>query len=255
MDLTAVEVGSGSGIHRIDDDAAESGTSTAQPDARDARDAKRRKTNNGGGKGAGGGQNKNRQFPQVKDRGPKMCRSWELTGICDRPHNCRFAHTWEEYFKVKPHDVHHDPGATFTIEPPYIQIGQGVSGGDDVVGKKLDTTTICPVKKDLGWCPYGMKCRFLGNHLVKVEETKEGEKAGPANEQYGGWKLTDHIEPEQARGWRQGETNWQDPEVIRQLRGRSVSLSPPFCHLREPVVLDHSVTICEADEAVRVQIL
>lgn len=235
VDVSAVEVGSGSGIHRIDDDAAESGTSTAQPDARDGdRGAKRRKTN-GGGKG-GGGQNKNRQFPQVRDRGPKMCRSWELKGECDRPSNCRFAHSWEEYFKTKPQDIHHDPQAGFTVEPPYIQIAQGVSGGDDIVGRRLDTTTICPVKKDLGWCPYGMKCRFLGNHLIKVEAPKEGEKAGPANEEYAGWRLTDHIEPEQKEGWRQGETNWQNPEVIRQLRTQSVSpvTLRPFSESRFP---------------------
>jgi tRNA-dihydrouridine synthase 3 len=106
-----------------------------------------------------------------------------------------------------------------------------VNGGEDIVGVRLDTTTICPVKKDLGWCPYGMKCRFLGNHLAKVE----GETAGPANEQYGGWRLTDYVEPEQAEGWRQGETNWQNPDVIRQLRSQSVSLPfldyPTWCHI------------------------
>lgn len=222
-----MEVGSGSTIHRIDDDAAESGTSTAQPDDRDQRGgergAKRRKTERGG-KGGGGGQNKHRQFTSIKDRGPKMCRSWERTGVCDRVSTCKFTHSWEDYFKTKPQDIHYDPTATFTVEPPYIQIAQGVSAGEDEVGIRLDTTTVCPVKNDLGWCPYGMKCRFLGSHLTKVEEAKEGEEAAPANEQHGGWRLTSHIEPPQKEEWRQGETNWQNPEVIRQLRFKSVSL-------------------------------
>lgn len=192
-----------------------------------------------------------------------MCRSWELKGECDRPTNCRFAHTWEEYFKTKPQDIHHDPQAGFTVEPPYIQIAQGVSGGDDIVGMRLDTTTICPVKKDLGWCPYGMKCRFLGNHLTKVDAPKEGESAGPANEEYAGWRLTDHIEPAQKEGWRQGETNWQNPEVIRQLRSQSVSF-PSGSHSessfpRRDVIRSISFLRVyrthHADNVVRVQIL
>lgn len=217
IDKSAIEVGSSTALHRIDDDAAESGANPAQNDSRDGeRNAKRRKTH---------GQNKNRAFPQVRDRGPKMCRAWERTGECDRPSTCRFAHSWEDYFKSKPQDIHHDPKATFNTTEPYIVIGECVSGGDDVVGRRLNVSTVCPVKRDLGWCPYGMKCRFLGNHLKKVD-VEGGDASGPANEQYAGWRLTDNVEPEQKEGWRQGETNWQDPEVIRQLRFQSVSAAP-----------------------------
>lgn len=133
---------------------------------------------------------------------------------------------------MKPQDIHHDPKASFTVDPPYIQIAQGMSGGDDIVGMRTDTTTICPVKKDLGWCPYGMKCRFLGNHLVKVEKQDGTDKAGPANEEHNGWRLTDHMELEQKEGWRQGETNWQNPEIIRQLRSQTVSLPCLLSHPR-----------------------
>ena len=151
-----------------------------------------------------------------------MCRQWELTGICDRPQGCKFAHTWEEYFKTKPQDVHYDPSAEFQTTPPFVLGNEVVSAGDDVVGRRLDTTTVCPVKRDLGWCPYGMKCRFLGSHLKRVEEGDNGKGKGAENERYGGWELTDHVEPEQKAGWKQGETNWQDHEVIRKLRFHSV---------------------------------
>ena len=203
-------------VDAIDDDAAENGTSTAQSgDSRDGpRDAKRRKVQ-------GGKQNKNRNFPVARDRGPKMCRQWELTGICDRPQGCKFAHNWEDYFKTKPQDVHYDPTAQLNVEPPFVTQSEVVSAGDDVVGQRLDTSTVCPVKRDLGWCPYGMKCRFLGGHLKRVE----GESKGAENERYGGWELTDHIEPPQKEGWKQGETNWQDHEVIRKLRFHGVSLT------------------------------
>jgi tRNA-dihydrouridine synthase 3 len=203
-------------VDAIDDDAAENGTSTAQSgDSRDGpRDAKRRKVQ-------GGKQNKNRNFPVARDRGPKMCRQWELSGICDRPQGCKFAHNWEDYLKTKPQDVHYDPTAQLNVEPPFVTQAEVVSAGDDVVGQRLDTSTVCPVKRDLGWCPYGMKCRFLGGHLKRVE----GESKGAENERYGGWELTDHIEPPQKEGWKQGETNWQDHEVIRKLRFHGVSLN------------------------------
>lgn len=215
IDKSAIEVGSSSTLHRIDDDAAESGTNPAQSDARGdgERNAKRRKMH---------GQNKNRQFPQSRERGPKMCRAWERTGECDRPSTCRFAHSWEDYFKTKPQDIHYDPTATFSTTEPYIAIGDCVNGGGDIVGMRLDTSTVCPVKRDLGWCPYGMKCRFLGDHLKKVEGVGEGGK-GSAHEEYAGWRLTDNVGSEQKEGWRQGETNWQNPEIIRQLRFQSVS--------------------------------
>lgn len=155
-----------------------------------------------------------------------MCRGWETTGTCDRPSNCRFAHSWEPYFQTKPLDVHYDPSATFNTAEPYIVIPDGVAASDDVVSSRLDTTTVCPVKRDLGWCPYGMKCRFLGAHLRKVDDT-EAKDLG-ANEQYAGWRLTDNVDPEPKERWRQGETNWQNPEVIRQLRFRSVRFAVPF---------------------------
>jgi tRNA-dihydrouridine synthase 3 len=214
VDQSLANANRSNNVDAIDDDAAETGTSTAQTDSRDGpRDAKRRKVQ-------GGKQNKNRQFPVARDRGPKMCRQWELTGICDRPQGCKFAHTWEEYFKTKPQDVHYDPIAEFQTTPPFVLGNQVVSAGEDVVGKRLDTTTICPVKRDLGWCPYGMKCRFLGSHLKRVEDGDHSK--GAENERYGGWELTDHVELEQKAGWKQGETNWQDHEVIRKLRFHSV---------------------------------
>jgi tRNA-dihydrouridine synthase 3 len=160
-----------------------------------------------------------------------MCRQWELSGICHRPQGCKFAHSWEEYFKTKPRDIHWDPVSKFSTTPPFVINDEVVSAGDDVVGQRLDTTTVCPVKMDLGWCPYGMKCRFLGGHLKRVEGEGEGEVEGESgkkadNERYGGWELTDNVEPEQKEGWKQGETNWQDHEVVRRLRFHSVSSTP-----------------------------
>jgi tRNA-dihydrouridine synthase 3 len=155
-----------------------------------------------------------------------MCRQWELTGECDRPQGCKFAHSWQEYFKSKPQDVHYDPLAEFNTTEPFVvtKSSEIVQGGEDVVGLKLDPSTVCPVKRDLGWCPYGMKCRFLGSHLRKVSD---GDKdKGKENERYGGWELTDHIIPEETKGWKQGETNWSDWEMIKKLRFHKVSPAP-----------------------------
>lgn len=231
VNKSAVEVGSSKTMDRIDDDAAESGTSTAQQDGQGSdrdgneRGAKRRKVQ---------GQNKNRNFPQARDRGPKMCRGWEKSGECDRPGNCRFAHSWKSYFTTRPKDIHHDPdaGTKFTTTPPYLVVPDPVLGGDenDPVGSRIDTSTVCPVKRDLGWCPYGMKCRFLGDHIKRVS-TADDDAAATASSssskptpylRYAGWELTDHAGPEEKEGWKQGETNWQNPEVIRQLRFQSV---------------------------------
>lgn len=146
-----------------------------------------------------------------------------MSGVCDRPQGCKFAHSWEEYFKTKPQDIHYDPTAEFSTTVPFVKQSEIKTGGEDVVGMRLDTSTTCPVKKDLGWCPYGMKCRFLGDHLRKVEDPAGDKGKGLENERYGGWELTNHQEPTGEAGWKQGETNWSDWDTIKKLRFHKVS--------------------------------
>ncbi|KAL7425046.1 tRNA-dihydrouridine synthase 3 [Cryptotrichosporon argae] len=209
-----VETVSSAALNNLDDDAAEG------RDARDARDRggdggsnKRRKT----GKKERG-QNKHREFPRLQEA-TRVCRSWELAGMCDRA-DCRFAHGWQEYFASKLPDLHHEPAGVLVGYAPFVQLGARDVGGDDVVGKTIDLATTCPVYKDLGFCTLGWRCRFLGGHVRRVED-----EAADSPTRVGHWELlgrpsaSDAGDADIGNGkWKNDETNWVEHRVLSLLR-------------------------------------
>ena len=177
------------------------------------------------------GQNKARKIPVMQDQAVKMCRSWEVKGICDRDQvNCRFAHSWEEYFSVKPPDIHWEKSPTILGDPDDDQFVKGKAraegskeGSDDLVGRSLDLSTECPVVADLGYCPYGWRCRFLGGHVRRWTDVAKGEKSDGSS-RVGQWELTGREGLRDKGKWDRRETNWSDYDTIATLRGSSVSL-------------------------------
>lgn len=203
-------------FNQVDDDAAEGSTSGA---GGDTRDNKRRKTG-GPEKKKARGQNKNRDLRTAPDTGPKMCRAWEL-GKCEHD-PCKFSHDWSEYFAAKPRDLSYVKG--YTIEEPFVQYeGVRMGGGEeDTIGRAIDLNTTCPVYLDLGYCPFGWKCRFLGGHVKRVDDGENVE----GSRRVGNWVMDCETIREEQGGWKNQETNWPDHDVFTALRKCTVSLAP-----------------------------
>ncbi|KAK4684125.1 tRNA-dihydrouridine synthase 3, partial [Tremellales sp. Uapishka_1] len=175
----------------------------------DGRDSKRRKV----AKKERKGQNKGRSFPQIRENVVRICKSWETTGLCDRGETCKFKHDWSGYFEVKPHDISFHSADELRGEEPYVVQSERIPGGEDAVGTTLDLGTECFVMKDLGLCPFGWRCRFLGGHVEKRQEGVEGNVLGD-------WVLQ-QGKVEEEKGWTRRETNWINSDVISQIRNGS----------------------------------
>ena len=145
-----------------------------------------------------------------------MCRQWEQSGVCERE-ECRFAHSWSEYFTTKPLDIPYSSDLALSTHPPYVAEKERTVGGEDDVGRTLDLSTECPVYKDIGWCPYGWRCRFLGAHIKRLNDPGE---AGPSR--VGQWQIIGREEMKASK-WVRGETNWTDYDVVGSLRSGAVS--------------------------------
>lgn len=200
-----------------DDDAAES-----KSDARDTRDkrddrdrdgndSKRQKTKTGWK-----GRTARRERP-VGEAAIRICRQWETTGECARGDDCKFQHSYAGYFEVKPHDVHYEKG-NLVDEPPFRKWSEPVSGGDDAVGKTVDLATQCPVYSDLGYCPYGWRCRYLGGHIRRAE----GEGADSLT-RIGAWELVGKPAQREDQEGKNDEINWPKQGVLTQLKKNQVS--------------------------------
>lgn len=140
-------------------------------------------------------------------------------------HNpCKFSHDWTAYFKSKPADLPFVEG--YTTEEPFVQYAQATVGGaeTDSVGRAIDLKTRCPVYADLGYCPFGWKCRFLGGHVRKVQEGEGADKSKMVGE----WEMTTELTREEEEGWKNGETNWPDHKVFGELRRCIVSYCLAF---------------------------
>ena len=229
-----VESASTAALNNIDpDDAAEGSTSRPHFDGRDARnnsdgrddrDNKRRKTNRKDKERTG--QNKGRHFPTLRENAVKICRAWETTGTCARgADDCKWAHSWDGYFGVKPADIHFESRGALKGEPDYTIFNPVQIGGEDEIGRTLDLGTECPVWKDLGYCPYAWRCRFLGAHIKRLtpEEKADGKESDVARN--GDWECLGmgSIETEATDGWKRDEKNWPDSGVLQALRTYAVS--------------------------------
>ncbi|WRT66828.1 tRNA-dihydrouridine(47) synthase [NAD(P)(+)] [Kwoniella shivajii] len=212
-----VDLASTAELNDLDaDDLAEGATST------DGRDSKKRKTNKKERKGA----NKARHFPVIREIVVKICKNWETTGTCDRGNQCKFAHSWDGYFEVKPSDVSFNPTAELLSEQPFVKENQceteSTTTEGDIVGKKIQLATTCPVLKDLGYCPYGWRCRFLGGHIRRIAgDQEQGANGIPGpSKTLGQWELLNFStgEEESKGAWKNGETNWVDWDIINKLK-------------------------------------
>jgi len=156
----------------------------------------------------------------MREAGVRTCRAWEQTGTCPKE-ACKFAHGWDGYFKTKPPDIHHECAAMMGEVPPYVKEKERMVGGDDELGKTVDMGTECPVLSDLGYCPYGWRCRFLGGHVRWSSSESAGDEG--ATERIGDWELLGK-QGESSGSWRNRETNWSNLNVMSSLRGNSVRL-------------------------------
>ncbi|KAH9937802.1 zinc finger dihydrouridine synthase [Epithele typhae] len=199
-----------------DDDAAEGGTSHVaahgRPDgAIDAGD-------DGGGKRLSGAQrkklakeerknkrgaNKGRRFQKVRDD-VELCFRVASGQQCDFGAECRFTHDVSAYLAVKPRDIHFPSSSDLSNEPPFVRLPDVDMVENGTATSSLDTTTTCPVFQRTGECKHGLKCRFLGNHVRKLEN---GELELRVDEE-----KRAHVaaaEPEQ---------NFIDSETLRKIR-------------------------------------
>ncbi|WOO83651.1 tRNA-dihydrouridine(47) synthase [NAD(P)(+)] [Vanrija pseudolonga] len=209
----------------VDDDAAEAGGSRE------------------GGGGGGDKRQKNkkgfktRTTAKGKPKGEaaiRICKAWETGVECPRGTGCKFQHSWDGYFEVKPHDVNYVPWATLVGEEPYVVKSEPVaSEHDDLIGKTLDLGTTCPVFKELGYCPAGWRCRFLGAHVRRV--TGEGPD-GPLR--LGHWEIGPKEDPAGTEGShiKFKELNWTTPGMLKSLKQNSWpwDFSPKYLHHIEP---------------------
>ncbi|KAK1924549.1 putative tRNA dihydrouridine synthase [Papiliotrema laurentii] len=208
-----------------DDDAEGSTTRATRPghvdgrngDRGDDRDKKRRKMN----KKEKQGQNKGRSFPVLREASIRICRAWESTGVCDKGPTCKWAHSWEGYFAVKPADIHWEASGMLSDSPLYVVLGERVVGGEDEVGRTIDLKTECPVYKDLGYCPYAWRCRFLGGHVRRLTEAEKAEKKADDVGSVGDWAcegLEGKVAIDNEQRWKRDETNWPTPTLLTTLR-------------------------------------
>lgn len=160
-----------------------------------------------------------------------MCKAWETTGECSRGDNCKFAHSYAGYFEVKPQDIHHEVKGAFSTEPPFATFQDRLAGGEDALGKTLDLNTECPVYVDLGYCPYGWRCRFLGGHIRKAQDD-----GATSNTRMGEWELSCKTEPSDVEEGKNGEINWPRHELISDLRNNRFAwrFSTDYLHHIEP---------------------
>ena len=100
---------------------------------------------------------------------------------------------------------------------------------EGTVGRTVDFATKCPVLSDLGYCPFGWRCRFAGAHVQKVQPdgdgSKEMEGQGADAKQAGEWRISCDLKEREVReGWKLGETNWPDGSLLTKLRSDKVCL-------------------------------
>ncbi|WVR04927.1 hypothetical protein IAU60_001939 [Kwoniella sp. DSM 27419] len=221
--LPVVALANTADLNGLDQDDLAEGASGGRGDARDN---KRHKASKKEKKG----QNKARHFPIVREASVRLCKDWETKGVCERQ-VCKYAHSWDGYFEVKPSDVSYDPTAELVGDAPYVVVADGKGrevGGEDPVGKTIDLCTTCPVLRDLGYCTYGWRCRYLGGHARRVTEDETvatGAVAGPST-RLNGWELlgytTGEAQAEANGGWKFGEINWVDYDTLGQLKRNEV---------------------------------
>lgn len=96
-------------------------------------------------------------------------------------HRCRFSHDIPAYLAAKPKDIYFNTSDSVSDTYPYINIYPSsdpeakvdteVSDSHPTPESSVDFTTHCPNFEETGSCRHGFKCRFLGGHVRKAEDS------------------------------------------------------------------------------------
>ncbi|KAF8468766.1 hypothetical protein JB92DRAFT_3058588 [Gautieria morchelliformis] len=114
------------------------------------------------------GTNKGRKFGKVTDE-VELC--WKLaSGLdCAFGEKCRFTHDVKAYLSVKPRDITFPSSQALSATPPFVVPPE--AGEIDPAFASVNFATSCPVFEENGLCRHGLKCRFLGGHARKVDDS------------------------------------------------------------------------------------
>lgn len=104
------------------------------------------------------------------------------------------------YLETKLEDLRLATPECLSDAPPFVDLAQAA--------------VRCPTFEELGFCPQGLKCRFLSAHF-----TREGQDSSA------GRLIVDDKRWEEAAGKDGRELNCPDQAVLRDLRSNRVCLS------------------------------
>ncbi|CAH0487828.1 unnamed protein product [Peronospora farinosa] len=116
--------------------------SKATKEASDAKDGNDTKDDRDRGQKKRGGTFKKRPVDAVQDPADMLCRPVASGEGCHFGDSCKFSHDINDYMKRKPKDL----------------------------GER------CPVFDAMGYCRYGVACRFANSHIEKVDDTYRNVK-------------------------------------------------------------------------------
>ncbi|KAK0553087.1 tRNA-dihydrouridine synthase 3 [Tilletia horrida] len=214
-----------------------------------------------GKKKARRGQNKARKILKQRDE-VRMCNAF-MIGKCGFGKECRFSHDLSAYVAAKERDLTFMPqpsasgslreltdGAKqayldkhYSTSDPFVLSASGQPADtreEDLLLGCIDTSVRCPVYDQVGECPSGWKCRYLGGHvriLPKAEADSSDAalngEAGSASQRIGNVELLGLPLPDaQATSgdtgdddFRRGEKNYITKTALRELKARKYPLT------------------------------
>ncbi|KAG8947230.1 tRNA-dihydrouridine synthase 3 [Tulasnella sp. 419] len=152
------------------------------------------------------GMNTNRKFALMKDD-VQLCWKAAVGEQCPLQEKCYYSHEVSKYLETKPRDIHFPSPSALSSDPPFVLSSGSKSDGLGI--NSIDPTASCPVYLRTGVCPQGFKCRFLGNHIKRDDDSIDEP----------GWKLI--MDESLAAGAKEDcEGNNIGISVIKQVRTR-----------------------------------
>ncbi|KAI0822356.1 zinc finger dihydrouridine synthase [Trametes gibbosa] len=116
------------------------------------------------------GANKGRRFQKVRDD-LELCFKVASGRQCEFGSECRFTHDVPAYLAAKPKDIRFPSSKDLSDSPPFVRLPDvEMSESVDAIRSSLDLTTTCALFEYTGECKHGLKCRFLGSHVVTKED-------------------------------------------------------------------------------------
>ncbi|KAF8639202.1 hypothetical protein AX17_001688 [Amanita inopinata Kibby_2008] len=177
-----------------DDDTAEDTTNHSQKYVRDNVEdvnvvGKARKKLTKEQRKAQRGANKGRKFGKVRDE-LDLCWKVASGSTCEFGSECRFTHDIPAYLAAKAPDIHLRGVNEISDEAPFVIDGT-FEGAVHPHFPSIHLGIKCPVFEERGECRFGLKCRFLGGHVLvdenndvtsAVDEEKKADSAVTAEE-------------------------------------------------------------------------